>query len=65
MHYTNEVQWGIESIRYFGPTIWDILPEEIKSATTLVSFKQKIQNWKGLNCPCRLCKDFYPNLGFL
>ena len=61
----NTVQWGIESIRYFGPTIWDILPEEIKSATTLVSFKQKIQNWKGLNCPCRLCKDFYPNLGFL
>ena len=54
----NTVQWGIESIRYFGPTIWDILPEEIKSATTLVSFKQKIQNWKGLDCPCRLCKDF-------
>ena len=46
-HKVITVQWGIESIRYFGPTIWDILPEEIKSATTLVSFKQKIQNWKG------------------
>ena len=23
------VQWGMESIRYFAPTIWDTLPEEI------------------------------------
>ena len=55
----------MESIRYFGPTIWDTLPEEIKSTTTLDSFKQKIQNWEGLDCPYRVCKDFYPNLGFL
>ena len=59
------VQWGMESIRYFGPTIWDTLPEEMKSTTTIDSFKQKIQNWEGLDCPCKMCKDFYPNLGFL
>ena len=54
----------MEFIRYFGPTIWDTLPEEMKSTTTLDSFTEKIQNWEGLVCPCRLCKDFYPNLGF-
>ena len=59
------VQLGMESIRYFSPTIRDTLPEEIKSVTTLDSFKQKIQNWDGMNCPCRLCKDFCPSLGFL
>ena len=59
------VQWDMESIRYFGPTIRDTLPEEIKSTTTQDSFKQKIQNWESLDCPCRLCKYFYPNLGFL
>ena len=37
------VQWGMESIRYLSPTIWDTLPEEIKSTTTLDSFEQKIQ----------------------
>ena len=59
------VQCGMESIIYFGPTIWDTLPEEIKSTTTLDSFKQKIQNWEALVCPCRLCIDLSKFMIFL
>ena len=29
---------GIERIRYRGPLLWNIIPEEIKSATSLNSF---------------------------
>ena len=61
----NTVLWGIESLRYYGPVIWDIIPNEIKAATTVDAFKQNIKNWEALDCPCRLCKDFYPFLGYI
>ena len=36
------VYWGMESIRYYGPIVWDLIPNEIKTATTLENFKQAI-----------------------
>ena len=56
---------GTESIRIFGPKIWDLVPTDIKNADSLDSFQAKIKNWKVENCPCRLCKTFIEGLGFL
>ena len=38
--------YGIETLRNLGPKIWDIIPNDIKEAETLNSFKAKIKNWK-------------------
>ena len=61
----NTVHYGTETISVLGPKLWIILPDEYKNSTTLKEFKTKIQNWVPLNCPCRLCKTYIPNVGFI
>ena len=59
------VQYGSETITTLGPKIWDIVPCDIKSSKSLEEFKARIKYWDPPNCPCRLCKRFIPNLGFI
>ena len=56
---------GSESISYLGPKIWDIVPLELKELTSLNAFKKRIKNWQPKKCPCRLCKQYVLNLGFI
>ena len=71
----NKIEWekakvrtvnnGTETIRFRGPETWELLPDDIKEASSLSEFKRKIKNWKPQGCTCRLCKVFVVNLGFL
>ena len=61
----NSVYYGIESISYLGPKIWDIIPEEFKKKESLNSFKEAIKTWKPNDCPCRLCKIYLEGVGFI
>ena len=56
---------GSESASYLGPKIWEEIPTDIKNKDSLIGFKNEIKKWKPLNCPCRICKTFIPNLGFI
>ena len=56
---------GTESVRFKGPQLWQMLPPTIRNSQSLCQFKTKIQRWNGENCPCKLCRVFIPNLGFL
>ena len=56
---------GLETIRYMGPKIWQLVPEEIKTSKTIATFKEKIKMWKPIGCTCRLCKTFVYGLGYL
>ena len=56
---------GSESASYLGPNIWKEIPTNIKNKDSLIGFKKEIKKWKPLNCPCRICKIFIPNLGFI
>lgn len=56
---------GKNSIRYLGPLIWNSIPIEIKNTESFEDFKRLIKKWKPENCPCRLCKDYIPNVGFI
>ena len=59
------VYQGSESISYLGPKIWNILPDRLKNANSLETFKLEIKKWKPENCPCRLCKSYLQNTGFI
>ena len=61
----NSVYHGTESISNLGPKIWDILPQELKVIDNLAFSKNEIKKWKPENCPCRLCKIYIENLGFI
>ena len=53
-----------ESIRYFGPIVWDdMLPNKFKSIQTLEKFKCDIKKWIPSNCPCFLCKEYVGGVG--
>ena len=64
-HCVNTVHYGTETISYLGPKIWSILPKEYKNIENLTEFKNKIKKWVPQNCPCRLCKTYIHQLGFL
>ena len=44
---------------------WDMVPSEIKGATALTEFKNKIKQWKPTNCTCRLWKTYIAGVGFI
>ena len=48
-----------------APVRWANLPLEYKLANSLTIFKRKIKNWKGENFPCRLCKKYIRELGYI
>ena len=56
---------GTESISFLVPKIWDIVPNELNQLETANAFKRDIKKWKPLNCPCRLCRLYIKNVGFL
>ena len=56
---------GSNSLRYFGPIIWSLIPKKIKSCDTLASFISNNRQWRPDACPSRICKNFIPNVGFI
>ena len=58
-------KYGTETITYRAPQLWNQLPDDIKSSTSLSVFRNKIKSWNFENCPCRLCKKYVANVGFI
>ena len=62
----NTVYKGENSLRHFGTVVWNtMLPEQFKVCTNLVEFKNSIKSWIPHNCPCKLCKRYVKDLGFV
>ena len=58
------VSWGTETLAHLGPKIWSLIPNDMKTFS-LSKFTKKIRKWKPKKCPCRLCKTYVRNLGFV
>ena len=61
----NTVYKGDDSLRHLGPLIWEILPDKLKQCPSLTRFRTEIKKWVPFNCPCRLCKDYIPGIGYV
>ena len=59
------VNHGLESVRFLGPKIWESLPNDLKNKESADSFKTAIERWKPESCPCRFCKTYLQNIGYL
>ena len=57
MDYRPSLTW----LHKFGT----LCQKEMKQVTTLNEFKAKIKIWKLENCPCRLCRTYLPQIGFI
>ena len=59
------LKMGLETLKYRSPQLWSILPEKLRQINSLVQFKESVRKWDCIDCPCRLCKLYLPNIGFL
>ena len=57
--------FGTESLRYLGPKLWETVPSSIRELESLESFKRRIKQWIPKHCPCRLCKKYVQNIGYI
>ena len=51
----NQVTFGTKSLKFYGPTIWNALPVNIKTAENLNAFKDLMKKWNGVSCNCIVC----------
>ena len=56
--------YGKQTISYLGHKIWNSIPQEIKSVTTLAALKTKMRHWKPI-CSCRICRIYIQRVGFV
>ena len=56
---------GSESLSYLGPRIWELLPDSLKNASNLTTFKNQIKKWAPEKCPCRICRRYVQGIGFV
>ena len=56
---------GRESVSFMGAKIWKLIPPAFKQIKSRSGFKKAIKEWKPSNCPCRLCKTYISQVGFL
>ena len=58
------LKYGLETLRHFGPRIWELVPNSLKETDTFSNFKKGIKQWLPIQCPCRLCQSYIQGLGY-
>ena len=56
---------GSKILSHLGPKTWDIVPLELRVLIGLNVFKKGIKKIQPKKFPCRLCKQYVLNLGFI
>ena len=56
---------GFESLRCLRPKIWETIPSHLKDIDFLKNSKNAIKKLKPESSPCRLCKIFIQNIGYM
>ena len=59
------IHYGTESITNLEAKIWELVSQKIKEPNSLFSSKNKVKKWLPQNCPCRLCKIYITQVGFI
>ena len=57
--------YGIDTISFRRPQIWQDLPQDIKNFDSLNLFKSNIKRYGTLSCHCKMCKTFVPRVGYI
>ena len=63
--HNSTTNFVVESISTLCTKIWAFVSENLRQTASLNSFKHGIKKWNPSNCPCRLCKIYVQNVGFI
>ena len=58
-------KFGFDTITTIGAVLRRNLPNDIKNSDSLNIFKRRIKQWTPDNCPCKICRNFIKNLGYI
>ena len=58
-------KYGPDAISYRASQLWQQVPTDIREAASLALFKNGIKTWKCEDFPCRSCKIFIQNVGYI
>ena len=61
----NTTQYGLNSIRYYGSKVWNMIPSELRDISNFEVFKSKIRQWEPIGCNCKLCQTYINSLGYV
>ena len=61
----HSTQYGTESIGNIYAKTWNLVSAHMTDLTALNTFKNQIKKWIPKECPCRLCKVYVAQVGFL
>ena len=59
------LHYGLQSVRYLAPKIWELVPNNFKYSNSLSKFKKLIKSMKPEACTCRLYKTYIAQVGFI
>ena len=62
---SNTSSFGLESFRWLGPKIWELIPDDLKNTKNLATFKSALKKLNIDNCPCKLCKNYIQGVGYI
>ena len=54
VHSRNTYNYGNRRLRVLETHTWNSLPENIKSTTSMMTFRDFIESWFGPKCKCKL-----------
>lgn len=54
---TKTVRYGSNSFKSLAASVWNSLPDHLRTCTSLNSFKNLIRQWNGQSCRCAICKN--------
>ena len=61
----NTVNYGLKSLRYVAPKIWNIISLEIGNSGNFTEFITNIKSWIPKHCPCTLCRIYIHHVGYI
>lgn len=61
----NTVKYGLQTIAYISALLWESLPNNVKLADCFEDFSKALKSSPNYMCKCRICADFFQNLGYL
>ena len=56
IRHHNTATYGDKSLKALGLKIWNKLPTNIKTSTSITKFKEYIRTWFGPSCKCNACR---------
>ena len=63
--YKSTIKYGINTIAFKGPRIWQNIPLEIRNSEWRSLSKSNIKQIQSLPCHCKIFRSFIANLGYI